>query len=139
MNPAALAKKADKQFRKNGQAMTFIQENESEQPNPDTGQPEVENIHGVMQFVACDTVPSAVKRACIELAALFIAGEDPLAPIERGGRVASETVGPISTSYFDDAASETLYPAVSGLVWAFLREIPGQSGSISGFAETGRA
>ncbi len=99
----------------------------------------VKNIHGVMQLVACDTVPSAVKRACIELAALFIAGEDPLAPIERGGRVASETVGPISTSYFDDAASETLYPAVSGLVWAFLREIPGQSGSISGFAETGRA
>ena len=44
MNPAALAKKADKQFRKNGQAMTFIQENESEQPNPDTGQPEVDTI-----------------------------------------------------------------------------------------------
>lgn len=44
MNPAALAKKADKQFRKNGQAMTFIQENESEQPNPDTGQPEVETL-----------------------------------------------------------------------------------------------
>lgn len=44
MNPTALAKKADKQFRKNGQAMTFIQENESEQPNPDTGQPEVETI-----------------------------------------------------------------------------------------------
>ena len=44
MNPTALAQKADNQFRKNGQAMTFIQENESEQPNPDTGQPEVETI-----------------------------------------------------------------------------------------------
>lgn len=99
----------------------------------------VKNVHGVIQFVACDIVPSVIKRACIELAALFIAGEDPPAPIERGERAASETVGPISTSYFDGAASETLYPAVSGLVWALLREVPGQSGSISGFAETGRA
>lgn len=40
----------------------------------------VKNIHGVMQFVACDTVPSAVKRACIELAALFIAGKTRLHP-----------------------------------------------------------
>lgn len=44
MNPAAPTKKADKRFRKNGQAMTFIQENESEQPNPDTGQLEVDTI-----------------------------------------------------------------------------------------------
>lgn len=70
-------------------------------------------------------IPTAVKRACMELAAVFIGGENPLAPVERGGRVASETVGPISTSYFDDAADETLYPAVAGLIGPFLRIIPG--------------
>lgn len=73
-------------------------------------------------------VPVQVKRACMELAALFFAGEDLLAAVERGGRIASETVGPISTSYFDDASSETFYPAVAGLIGDFLTVIPGEAG-----------
>lgn len=94
--------------------------------------------HGC-EFVPGDSVPQAVKRACIELAALFMGGEDPLAPVERGGRVASETVGPLSTTYFEDAASETLYPAVSGLAGMFLAKIPGQAQSVTGMVEAGRS
>ena len=80
------------------------------------------------EYVPDDIVPEQVKRACIELAALFYSGEDLLAAVERGGRVASETVGPISTSYFDDASNETFYPAVAGLIGRFLAVIPGEAG-----------
>lgn len=80
------------------------------------------------QFIPDNVVPVQVKRACMELAALFYAGEDLLAAVERGGRIASETVGPISTSYFDDASSETFYPAVAGLIGDFLTTIPGEAG-----------
>lgn len=96
------------------------------------------DINGVMQFVPHNVVPVAVQRACIELAALIFAGENPLEPVERGGRVASETVGPISTSYFNDAPSQTLYPAVSGLIGAFLSEIPGKESKLSGCVQVGR-
>lgn len=87
------------------------------------------NIPGsVDEFIPEDVVPTQVKRACMELAVLFYGGEDLLAAQERGGRIASETVGPISTSYFDDASSETFYPAVAGLIGDFLTAIPGEAG-----------
>lgn len=69
-------------------------------------------------------VPIQVKNACIELAAVFFGGDNPLAPVERGGRIASETVASISTSYFDDAPSGTSYPAVFGIIAQFLRRVP---------------
>lgn len=72
-----------------------------------------------------NVVPEQVKRACMELAALFYSGEDLFAPVERGGRIQSETVGPISTTYFDDAAQETFYPAVAGLIGDMLSSVPG--------------
>ena len=81
------------------------------------------------QHIAEDTVPAKVKNACIEIAALFYAGEDLMAATERGGRVQSETVGPISISYFSDASNETFYPAIAGLLGEFLTEIPGQAGN----------
>lgn len=85
-------------------------------------------VPGSDKVIPADVVPVQVKRACMELAALFYAGEDLLAAVERGGRVASETVGPISTSYFDDASNETFYPAVAGLIGDFLTVIPGEAG-----------
>lgn len=77
-----------------------------------------------------NVVPSCVKRACMELAVLFYNGEDPLASQERGGRVKSETVGPLSTSYFDDASNETYYPAVAGLISDYLTVVPGEASSM---------
>ena len=41
MNPSALAAKASKKFSQFGQAMTFVQEYESGQPNPSTGLPAI--------------------------------------------------------------------------------------------------
>ena len=41
MNPSALAAKATKKFGQNGQAMTFVQETESGQPNASTGLPSI--------------------------------------------------------------------------------------------------
>ena len=80
-------------------------------------------------YAAENIVPVKVKNACIEIAALFFAGEDLLAATERGGRVQSETVGPISISYFNDASNETYYPVIAGLLGDFLTEIPGQAGN----------
>ena len=81
------------------------------------------------EYIPESIVPEQVKRACMELAALFYTGENLLAAVERGGRVASETVGPISTSYFEDASSETFYPAVAGLIGGLLTTIPGKAES----------
>ncbi len=88
-------------------------------------------------------VPKAVAQAQIELAALVYNGANPLAPVERGGKVIAEshstTEGSIdviggdsksdSYTYSDGAPVETYFPAVSGLVAAFLSVVPGKSGA----------
>ena len=76
-----------------------------------------------------DIVPRLVRTACLELAREFFGGTDILAPQEHGNRVQSETVGPISTTYFDDASAETYFPAVAGLLSQYLRVIPGKGGN----------
>jgi len=89
--------------------------------------------------IPADIVPDAVRRACIEAAVLLYAGEDLLASQERGGRIQQETIGPITTVYFDDSVGETLYPAISGLVSAFLAQIPGKPTTRSGCVDTMRS
>lgn len=81
-----------------------------------------------------NVIPLPVKRACIELAGLFYGGTDPLAAVEHGGRVQSETVGPISISYFDDASVETYYPAVGGLLASLLAVVPGMAKDTPSFS-----
>ena len=90
-----------------------------------------------------NVVPKAVAQAQIELAALVYNGTNPLAPVERGGKVIAEshstTEGSIdviggdsksdSYTYADGAPIETYFPAVSGLVAAFLSVVPGKSGA----------
>lgn len=85
-------------------------------------------------------VPSAVKRAQAELAALLFAGADVLAPQAHGGVVLSasesvaRSVGPLSQSatrnvnYGDGAAVGMYYPAVVGLLEPYLRVTPGRVG-----------
>lgn len=88
-------------------------------------------------------VPKAVAQAQIELAGLIYGGTNPLAPVERGGKVIAEshstTEGSIdviggdsksdSYTYADGAPIETYFPAVSGLLRALLAIIPGKSGA----------
>lgn len=88
-------------------------------------------------------VPKAVAQAQAELAGLIYGGTNPLAPVERGGKVIAEshstTEGSIdviggdsksdSYTYADGAPIETHFPAVSGLLRALLAIIPGKSGA----------
>lgn len=91
-------------------------------------------------FVPGDIVPKAVSIACMEMAALIFSGTDPLAIVERGGMVTSEshskTVGGVdviegdstsdSYTYASGAPAETYYPQLRG-VESFLLVIPGKA------------
>ena len=88
-------------------------------------------------------VPKAVAQAQTELAALIVAGTNPLAPAERGGKVIAEshstTEGSIdviggdsqsdSYTYAEGAPVETYFPAVVGLLRPYLAVVPGSSGA----------
>lgn len=97
-------------------------------------------------FLPADMVPRAVVQAQMELAGLIYGGLNPLAPVERGGKVVSmsesskegdlDVIGgdskSYSVTYAESAPVETYLPAVYGILGPYLREIPGKSGVISG-------
>ena len=64
--------------------------------------------------------PEKLRKACAELARLALT--DELAPpLDRGGRVVSETVGSVSMHYADDAPAGRVYPAVDLLLRGLVR------------------
>ena len=65
-------------------------------------------------------VPDTVRRACVELARRALT-EDLLPDEARGGRVTSESLGPISTTYADDAPTGTVRRMVDGLLRGVVR------------------
>lgn len=95
-------------------------------------------------FLPADMVPRAVVQAQMELAGLIYGGLNPLAPVERGGKVVSmsesskegdlDVIGgdskSYSVTYAESAPVETYLPAVYGILGPYLREIPGKSGMI---------
>lgn len=97
-------------------------------------------------FLPADIVPRAVVQAQMELAGLIYGGLNPLAPVERGGKVVSmsesskegdlDVIGgdskSYSVTYAESAPVETYLPAVYGILGPYLREIPGRSGMICG-------
>lgn len=101
------------------------------------------DIYGNPVLLANNIVPKAIPQAQAELAALIVAGTNPLAPAERGGRVVSEThttkAGDIdviggdsksdSITYAEGAPVETYFPAVVGLLRPYLAVVPGSSGA----------
>lgn len=102
--------------------------------------------------VPLDSVPPAVVRANIELAGLIYNGTaDPLAPVERGGKIISKSesfkeggidvIGgdskSYSVTYADAAPVETYLPAVYGILRPYLLEVPGQGGMKFGEAVRG--
>lgn len=102
--------------------------------------------------VTDDSIPAAVVRANIELAGLIYSGAaDPLAPVERGGKIISKSesfkegnldvIGgdakSYSVTYADAAPVETYLPAVYGLLRPYLLEVPGQGGMVFGRAVQG--
>lgn len=97
-------------------------------------------------FLPADMVPRAVVQAQMELAGLIYGGLNPLAPVERGGKIISmsesskegdvDVIGgdsrSYSVTYAESAPVETYLPAVYGILGPYLREIPGKSGMICG-------
>lgn len=69
-----------------------------------------------------NVVPQRVKDAQCEAAIAQGQGNDLFAVATRGGAIASETVGPISTSYRADAPPETYFQAVKRLLQPFMRD-----------------
>lgn len=104
--------------------------------------------------VPLDEIPKAVIRANIELAGLIFNGTaDPLAPVERGGKIISKSestkegdldvIGGDSKSYsitYAEAAPvETYLPSVYGLLRPYLIDVPGEEKSGMQFGKSIRA
>ena len=116
---------------------------------PRVGVPQPGSDNGAV--LPTNIVPRAVGLAQAELAALIYGGTNPLAPVERGGKVIAEshssTEGSIdviggdsksdSYTYAEGAPVETYFPAVAGLLAPFLTVVPGKSGG-AGVVEVGR-
>lgn len=108
-------------------------------------------VHG--HEVPLDVIPPAVVRANVELAGLIYNGTaDPLAPVERGGKIISKSestkegdvdvIGGDSKSYsvtYSEAAPvETYLPAVYGILRPYLLEVPGETDGIGMFGRVVR-
>ncbi|MFR4120583.1 MAG: DnaT-like ssDNA-binding protein [Bilophila wadsworthia] len=61
--------------------------------------------------IAPDEIPAEVVEACCELAGFFVE-QDYLAPLDRGGDIASLSVDVISIAYNGTAPAETVFPPV---------------------------
>ena len=73
-----------------------------------------------------DSVPKQIKSAVCEAALKFFNGEDLMPDLERGGKVLSETIGPISVTYSAGASVETSYSMIENLI----RDCLHQEGSL---------
>lgn len=88
---------------------------------------------------ASNAVPWRVKQAQCALAWLAMNGTELQPVLERGGRVASESIGPISVTYANDAPAEPEIIAALGiieiLIWSQaesrLRQIPTITDSVA--------
>lgn len=69
-----------------------------------------------------NVVPQRVKDAQCEAAIAQGQGYNLFAVADRGGKIASEAVGPISTSYQADAPPDTFFQAVTRLLCVFARD-----------------
>jgi hypothetical protein len=71
--------------------------------------------------LAVTGVPSRVKDAVCYLA-IVAESESLFVDLDRGGRVKSESVGPISTTYMDDAPAGKVYAVVERLLAPYFRD-----------------
>lgn len=71
--------------------------------------------------VESDEIPGLVKRAVMSVS--LLASTTDLEPVlSRGGRVTSESVGPISRSYAPDAPGHDVIMAVEGMLAPLIRD-----------------
>lgn len=94
--------------------------------------PRVEVVDGDGYEVAADTVPQNVAYAQCYLAGLAY-GETDLQPVlERGGRIQTEKVGSLATTYFDDARDRDVFTVLSDLLGGLAVGLGGEQGQESG-------
>lgn len=79
-----------------------------------------------------NTVPEPVNSACCYLAGEVFGGADIQPILERGNRVQSESVGSLSTSYFDDAASRDVFSALADILRGLVPELDEFAGIANG-------
>lgn len=72
-----------------------------------------------------DSVPQAVVFAQCYLAGLALGGKDLQPLLERGGRIQSEKVGDLNTTYFDDAADRDVYTVLYDLLRGLVLNLGG--------------
>lgn len=77
--------------------------------------PRVLSLDRAGRTITSTTIPTALKSAQCELALEALSGR-LMATLERGGRVASESLGPLAVTYFPDAPGGKRYPFISLLV-----------------------
>ncbi|MCR9177981.1 MAG: hypothetical protein NXI19_18525 [Alphaproteobacteria bacterium] len=65
-------------------------------------------------------IPDKLRKACAELARLALT-EELAPPLDRGGRVISETVGSVSMHYARDAPPGRVYPAIDLMLKGLVR------------------
>jgi hypothetical protein len=66
-----------------------------------------------------ETIPTGIKSLHAEVTKLAVEDKLQLSALERGGLVASEQIGPISTSYFLGAPGGSSYPFLDSLASRF--------------------
>lgn len=87
-------------------------------------------------------LPKRVKDACCDLALRALA-EPLFTDLDRGGKVRSETIGSISTTYADDAPVGKVFSTADGLLKPYVRDPKGQltgpvfGGSTEGYFHLG--
>lgn len=67
-------------------------------------------------------VPKRVKDACCDMAHAAIADANLFQTLDRGGRIKSESVGPISVTYADDAPAGKVYEAAMAKLSPYIRD-----------------
>jgi hypothetical protein len=77
-------------------------------------------------------VPFAVKAANAYLARLALIGTDLQPVLERGGRIQSEKVGTLATSYFEDSPSRDIYCGLADLLRGLAEDFEDYAGGATG-------
>lgn len=94
--------------------------------------PRVEVVDNDGYDIPSDIVPQNVVFAQCYLAGIIYSGTDVQPILERGGRIQSESVGSLSTSYFEDAAGRDVFTTITDLLGGLANGLGGQQGNKSG-------
>jgi hypothetical protein len=92
---------------------------------------DVEDEEGIL--VDANAIPVLLAQATCEAAVRELTGTSLAPDMERGGAVKQEVIGPISTTYMDNAPAGTRFPVIENLLSGFIKQSLFDTGkSVSG-------